>query len=41
MKPDYEIPSVDIIELNDMDIICGSICGFSGTEITDEDPINN
>lgn len=39
MKPNFEEPIVEIIELNDKDIVCGSGCYGAGTIITDEDPL--
>ena len=39
MKPVFEEPIVEVIELNEKDVICTSGCGYLGSEITDEDPI--
>lgn len=39
MKPVFEEPIVEVIELDDKDIICTSGCGFIGYEIEDVDPI--
>ena len=39
MKPVFEEPIVEVIELNEKDVICTSGCGSTGYEISDLDEL--